>query len=136
MTKTITVSTSVFAEIWANRRDGEETEDAILGRLLGCNDGAERERNQTDAADGSGVFDSRNNVRFPKGFELFRNYKRKEYKAIAHNGVWVCGETGKRFPTLHQLNQSIVSGNENVWNGNWKYRTPDGAFRSIDSLRV
>ena len=133
MTRTITVSTSVFAAIWANRRDGEETEGAILGRLLGCSDGAQA--NQADAADVSGVLDSRNDVHFPEGFELFRNYKRKEYKAIAHSGVWVREDTGERFPTLSQLNQSIVSGNENVWNGNWKYRTPDGAFRSIDSLR-
>ncbi len=133
MTRTITVSTSVFAAIWANRRDGEETEDTILGRLLGCGDGARS--NQADGVDDSGVLDSRNDVHFPEGFELFRNYKRKEYKAIAHSGVWIREDTGERFPTLNQLNESIVSGNENVWNGNWKYRTPDGTFRSIDTLR-
>ena len=44
-------------------------------------------------------------------------------------------EIGERYPTLNQLNESIVSGNENVWNGNWKYRTPECAWRSIDTLR-
>ena len=44
-------------------------------------------------------------------------------------------DTGERFPTLNRLNESIASGNENVWNGNWKYRTPEGSFRYIDTLR-
>jgi hypothetical protein len=133
MTRTITVSTGVFAAIWANRKDGEETEDAILGRLLDCGDRA-RVNGAGSNGDG-GVYDSRNEVHFPEGFEVFRNYKRKEYKAIAHSGVWVREDTGERYPTLNQLNESIVSGNENVWNGNWKYRTPEGSYRSIDTLR-
>ena len=37
------------------------------------------------------------------------------------------------FFTLNQLNESIISGNQNVGNG--KYRTADGSFRSIDKLR-
>ena len=32
--KTISVSTATFAAIWAARKEGEETEDAILSRLL------------------------------------------------------------------------------------------------------
>ena len=32
--RTIDVSTDVFSAIWSNRLPGEETEDAILGRLL------------------------------------------------------------------------------------------------------
>ena len=82
-----------------------------------------------------GVHDARNDVHFPEGFEIFRNYKRREYKATARAGVWVREDTGKRYPTLNRLNESISSGSENVWNGSWKYRTPDGSFRSIDSLR-
>jgi hypothetical protein len=132
MNKTLTVSTDVFAAIWANRQSGEETEDAILRRLLGC-EGVSRV-NASTTSDG-GVYDGRNDVHFPEGFEAFRNYKRKEYKAIASSGAWVRDDTGERYPTLNQLNESIVSGNENVWNGNWKYRTPEGSFRSIDTLR-
>lgn len=133
MSRTITVSTAVFAAIWANRRDGEETENAILGRMLGC--GGEAGASETASTSDGGIHDSRNNVHFPEGFEVFRNYKRKQYKAIARQGFWLREDTGERYPTLSQLNQSIVAGNENVWNGNWKYRTPEGAWRSIDSLR-
>ncbi len=32
--KTISVSTATFAALWAARKEGEETEDAILTRLL------------------------------------------------------------------------------------------------------
>ena len=133
MTRTITISTSVFAAIWENHRKGEETEDTILGRLLGCGDGARA--NRADDADDGGVYDGQNGVHFLEGFELFRNYKRREYKAIARRGVWIREDTGKQFSTLNQLNQSIVSGNENVWGGNWKYRTADGSFKPIDKLR-
>lgn len=38
-------------------------------------------------------------------------------------------------PTLNQLNSSIAAGAENVWNGNWEYRAPDGTLHSIGELR-
>ncbi len=133
MSRTITLSTAVFAAIWAERRDGEETEDAILRRLLGCGDDAWANGGHGDRE--GGVHDARNDVHFPEGFEIFRTYKRREFKATARAGVWVREDTGERYPTLNRLNESISSGNENVWNGSWKYRTPDGSFRSIDSLR-
>ncbi len=133
MSRTVTISTDVFATIWANRRDGEETENAILRRMLGCR--REAQTNETVTTGDGGVRDTRNNVHFPEGFEVFRNYKRKEYKAIARQGAWLREDTGERYPTLNRLNDSIVSGNENIWNGNWKYRTPEGAWRSIDTLR-
>lgn len=131
MNKTPTVSTDVFAAIWANRQSGKETEDAILRRLLGY----ERVSrvNASTSIDG-GVCDVRNDVHCPEGFEAFGHYKRKEYKAIASGGAWVREDTGERYATLNQLNESIVSGNENVWNGNWNYRTPEGSFRSNDTL--
>ena len=133
MSRTITLSTTVFAAIWANRHDGEETEDAILRRLLDCDSGVATNGVQEERE--GGVYDTRNDVHFAEGFEIFRSYKRREYKAIARRGVWIREDTGKRFPTLHQLNESITSNNENVWNGSWKYRVPDGSFRSINSLR-
>lgn len=34
--KTIAISTATYAALWAARRDGEETEDQILSRLLGA----------------------------------------------------------------------------------------------------
>ena len=66
---------------------------------------------------------------------VFRNSKRREYKAVARQGAWLREDTGERHLALDWLDESIVAGNENVWNGNWKYRTPEGTWRSIDTLR-
>jgi len=131
MQRTIQISTDVFAAIWANRLPGEETENIILARLLDCAPG-----NASDNSDNEGGFhDSRNNVHFPEGFEAIRNYKGKEYCARVQNGGWLREDTGKRYPTLNQLNETIAAGNENIWNGNWKYRNSSGALASINALR-
>lgn len=135
MSRAVTISTEVFAAIWANRRDGEETEDAILRRVLGCAKASEGDAPSLPASDTGGVHDSRNGVTFPEGFEIQRIYKRKDYRAQARNGFWFRADNGARYPTLNQLNSSIAAGAENVWNGNWKYRAPDGTLRSIGELR-
>lgn len=135
MSRTITVSTDVYAAIWADRQEGEESEDQILRRKYGC------KRPQGDssvptAINGSGgVHDTRNGVHFREGFEAFRTYKRREYQAVASNGTWLRRDTGERFPTLNQLNASIAAGAENIWNGNWKYRAETGSIRTINDLR-
>ena len=133
MNRTITVSTGVFAAIWAQRQAGEDTEDAILSRILGCGEGDAV--TPEPAAKGEGLTDTRNGVHFPEGFEVFRTYKRRQYKAIVQGGLWVRPDTGGRFPNLNQLNQSIADGNENVWNGTWKYLGSDGTHRPIRDLR-
>lgn len=134
MSRQVTLSTTVFSAIWANRKDGEETEDAVLRRLLGCSKSDSSELPPATTM-GVGVHDVRNNVRFPEGFIIFRAYKGREYKAAAKNGVWVRQDNGQSYPTLNQLNSSIAAGAENVWNGNWKYRKPDGTTGSINELR-
>ena len=135
MQRNIGVSTDVFATIWAKRREGENTEDEILRRVLGCVGKAPPPENGAAPKLEGGVYDSRNGVPFPEGFEVFRTYKRREYSAVARAGFWVRQDDGRRFPTLNQLNASIAAGAENVWNGNWKYRTADGSIRSIGELR-
>lgn len=132
--RSINVSTEVFAGIWAQRGPGEESEDAILRRFLGCKKG-DQTKAESPAASGGGVYDTRNNVHFPEGFQIFRSYKGASYSAQASGGAWVRDDNGKRYPTLNQLNSSIAAGAENVWNGNWKYRQPDGSVVSIASLR-
>ncbi|WP_298936872.1 hypothetical protein [uncultured Ruegeria sp.] len=135
MTRTIPVSTDVFAAIWAQRQDGEESEDRILRRILGC------AIPQADAApspgpqESGGYHDRRNDVHFPQGFEIFRTYKRKDYRAVAQDGRWLRLDTEEFYQTLNQLNASIAAGSENVWNGNWKFKDADGTIRSIDALR-
>jgi hypothetical protein len=136
MNRSISISTSVFAAIWANRQAGEETENAILDRLLGCgSEPAETELPKTNSPNGIGFSDTRNSVYFAEGFEIFRHYKRNEYKAIARNGFWVRTDNGKKYESLNQLNASIAAGAENVWNGNWKYLSTSGSVRSIGELR-
>ena len=138
MQRTINISTDVFAAIWANRRNGEETENAILQRLLGCGpaDGGDDSGSpQPVNGGGRGVYDARNDVQFPEGFRVFRIYKRKEYAAFARDGFWVREDDGRSFETLNQLNASIAVGAENVWNGTWKYRADDGSIRPISELR-
>lgn len=134
MSRTISISTDVFATIWAQRLEGEETEDTILRRVLGC--AAIERQGPTELANADGgVHDTRNGVHFPEGFRAIRTYKRKEYAAVATAGVWVREDTGARYPTLNQLNDTIAAGPENIWNGNWKYRDTDGSLRSINDLR-
>ena len=139
MMRSLNVSTEVFAAIWAKRQDGEETEDAILKRLLGCSHVATAANvanaGNKVASGGGGVHDSRYGVDFPEGFEILRTYKRRNYVAVAKGGFWVRADNGERYPTLNQLNGSIAAGAENVWNGNWKYKATDGSVRSIGDLR-
>ena len=132
MSRTITISTDVFAALWAQRQNGEESEDAILRRILGCAKGSSGEPKEPN---GGGVHDTRNDVYFPRGFSALRTYKRRQYEAIAQDGAWLRKDNGKRYPTLNQLNASIAAGAENIWNGNWKYRADDGSLRSINDLR-
>ena len=86
--RTITVSTDVFATIWAKRRESEESEDAILRRLLGCPaaDGPSRDAEAGRGSARDGVYDARNGVHFREGLEVFRVYKGTHYLAVAENG--------------------------------------------------
>lgn len=135
MQRSISISTDVFAAIWANRQNEEDTEDAILRRVLECPASSKAAANTSNNPSG-GVNDSRNGVRFPEGFEAIRSYKGREYKATASNGSWLRQDTGERFPSLNQLNSTIAYGNENIWNGNWKYRSDSGKLVSISTLRT
>ena len=132
MDRTIAISTEVFAAIWTQRQEGEETEDAILSRLLGCNRGSAA---SGTSAGTEGVRDDRNGVTFPEGFEIVRTYKGRQHVAVARGGMWIHKDSGRAFASLNQLNSTIAAGNENVWNGNWKFRTNSGAMRSIAALR-
>jgi hypothetical protein len=136
MARFLSVSTEVFAAIWGKRQPGEETEDAILRRILECGPAPADEPSPVPMATASlGVRDERNGVDFVEGFEIFRNYKQREYRARAQAGAWARLDNGQRYPTINQLNSSIAAGVENVWNGNWKYRARDGAVKSIAELR-
>jgi hypothetical protein len=128
--KTLNISTRVFAAVWANRKEGEEDEDAILRRILGV-----AERAKENEADGpSGYKDYRNGIDLPEGFEIFRVYKGTMYKANASKGKWFLNWNKKYYPTLNQLSQAIVDGNENAWN-NWYYVDDQQERKLITNLR-
>ena len=135
MSRTITVSTDVYAAIWQHRKPGQESENAILRDVLGCLSPESEVQSSPVEQGHGGVHDARNGVHFPRGFVALRTYKRREYEAIAQDGAWLRKDTGEMYPTLNQLNASIAAGNENIWNGNWKYRADDGTVRSINDLR-
>lgn len=130
----ISVSTDVFAAIWAKRRGSENDEDAILRRLLDATSQSDQQPTPPPAFQ-IGYQDLRNGVTFPRGFKIFRNYKGKRYEAIAENGQWKRQDNGAFYPSLNQLNSSIAAGAENVWNGNWRFIDEDGTEKSIGHLR-
>lgn len=130
----ISISTDVFAAIWAKRTGNENDEDAILRRLLGARSDP-NEKAPPRSAPQIGFQDSRNGVTFPRGFKIFRNYKGKRYEAIAENGQWNRQDNGSAYQSLNQLNSSIAAGAENVWNGNWRFIDEDGTEKSISYLR-
>lgn len=133
--RAIDVSTEVYAAIWAQRSEGEESEDAVLRRLLLGKSQPQPVAGTPQPRHAGGVLDSRNGVQFHEGFIAFRNYKGREYRATARSGRWVREDNGQSFPTLNQVNASIAAGAENIWNGNWKFRAPDGTVKSITALR-
>jgi hypothetical protein len=135
MSKSIAISTDVFAAIWAARQEGEESEDDILRRLLLDSGLRQDVQPFSGSVHAEGVNDSRNNVFFPKGFLVFRGYKGQHFEAEALNGEWKRRDNGQRYASLNQLNASIVRGNENIWNGNWKYKNEKDEIASIADLR-
>jgi hypothetical protein len=117
--RNIAVSTDVFAALWQARREGEETEDAILRRILGM-----PEQASATPADGGrmgGFYDERTGVHFPEGMRIYRTYKGHRREAIASRDRWFVPATGQSFHSLHKLSQSIIASNENAWTA-WKYR--------------
>jgi hypothetical protein len=131
--RSIPVSTDVYAAIWARRKPGQESEDEILRELLGIiskprSTGGEQPR------EGAGFYAANVNVRFPEGFEIFRNYRHRDYRAKATGGCWILENDGHSYPSLHKLSWAVVQGHENSWNA-WKYRRQDGSVGYINEMR-
>ena len=136
--RTISVSTEVFAKIWFLRRPGENSEDVVLHRVLGCdeelgNAGEPRPQAPVSGRDPIGVFDRRHGVHFPDGFEVFRVYRGRDYKACATSGNWIRSD-GVSCRTLNELSRSIGARTENAW-VNWFFKDKDGLRVAVASLR-
>ena len=141
--RTILISTDVFAALWARRQPSEDTENAILERLLGLPKGPpieaqamafnDRVRARNAGADGQGgIYNHMFDVHFPAGFEIFRTYKGRDYRAVVRDGRWVM--EGRNFPSLFALSMAIIDSRENPWM-HWKYRNAKGRTEFISVLR-
>jgi hypothetical protein len=134
--RNISVSTEVFAAIWALRKPGEETEDAILGRiLLGLQRFSFEPEPAVEAKQNSGeMWIEEYDLRLPAGFEIFRTYKGKFYTATVENGRWHLHNDNRSYPSLRKLSWAVVRGGENAWK-NWNYKDEKGRISKITRLR-
>lgn len=128
----ITVSTEVFAEIWRRHKPGQDAEDDILRAELKLP--ARKKESQSVSADEGGFTDHKFNVTVSKGFEIFRIYKGREYRALASGGKWVLSSNNISYLSLNKLSRAVTNGPENAW-VNWKFRDKSGTEKLIDTLR-
>lgn len=130
--KTVQVSTDVFAAIWSARKDGESSEDAVLRRLLKvASRKAEPER---DFEIRTGFSDTRYGVTVEPGFQIFRRYLGKDYRAQAVQGMWILAHTGMGYTSLNELSQAIGATRENAW-ASWYYMDSNNKRRPVSDLR-
>ena len=134
--RSIAVSTDVFAKVWSLREQGEDTEDAILRRVLGCDTSLSTSPSASPApSEGTlGFYDARHRVAFPEGFEVFRTYLGTDYRAHATGNAWVLQGTGKTFRSLNALSRGVGARTENAW-VNWFYTDAQGQRRPVSDLR-
>jgi hypothetical protein len=136
--RTIQVSVDVFHAIWTRRKPGEESEDAILRREFGVPAPRDAKSNGQSTVprdfkvQHTGFHDPRYGVEVPSGFEIFRTYKGKDYKAQAIQGFWIYN--GKGYPSLNELNTAIGVSHENAWSA-WRYHDNKGRQRPLTDLR-
>jgi hypothetical protein len=129
--KSISVSTDVYAKIWSLRVVDEDSEDAVLRRVLKC---PVPNSELPSTGTGVGFFDSRYNVQFKEGFMIFRTYKRLSFQATAKGGRWHLLNDGKSYESLNRLSKAIGVKTENAW-VNWNYADENGERIKISTLR-
>ncbi|MBI2585871.1 MAG: hypothetical protein HYW28_08375 [Rhodospirillales bacterium] len=135
MPPSLDVSPEVLERLRALGREGIRSADQVLRLLLGLPE-ATPAGGASDAAPKSeqAFEDTTYGVRFPEGFEIFRTYKGRPYRARAEGGRWRLDADGRAYDSLNQLSQAVIDGNENAWMF-WLFRGPDGRPRRIAELR-
>ena len=132
------LSRDVRARLSELSRQGGETEDRLLRRLLGLagedSGGAPATPKTGGGGFEPGFVDTTYGILFPEGFEISRTYKGRPHAARVARGRWRLDADGRAYDSLNQLSQAVIDGNENAWMF-WFYRTPDGARRRIAELR-
>jgi hypothetical protein len=126
----------VFARIWLLRAPGENNEDEILKRVLEVapSKTAQSLPRPVVYPSAQGFFDSRHNVQFPEGFEIFRTYLGREFRALASSGSWVMSHDNSAHRSLNELSKAIGARTENAWR-NWFYLDQDGIRKAVADLR-
>lgn len=133
--RSVTLSTDVFARIWSLRRAGEDTEDMILRRVLECPSAPNAVSLPIPSPQPqNGLSDSRSGVFFVEGFEVFRVYLGKEYRARVVSGAWMLLNDNRTFGSLNELSRAIGAKTENAWL-NWYFIDQSGKRRAASDLR-
>lgn len=132
--RSIDISTDVFALIWAAREAGEETENQILRRLLQERKTVPETLTSRSTVRADGLIDFKYGVTFQEGFEIFRTYLGREYRAVISQGAWKLEGSDSSFSTLNELSRAIGTKTENAW-VNWFFLDPDGGKQPVGSLR-
>jgi hypothetical protein len=128
--RSLQLSDSTYAALWAKWEEGDDGEEGVLRRILGL------QGKPVPAANGNGkpYRDPRYGVEFPPGFEIFRTYKGKEYRAVVkENGLFHNITTNRTATSLNQLSGHIGAPTENAWLG-WNFQNGSRA-RPIAELR-
>jgi hypothetical protein len=126
-----------FAAIWADRRPGENSEDAIIRRKfdvkIPLSNLVHPQSSDYRPPATVGYHDRRCGLTFSEGFEIFRTYKGNDFRAKATSGAWLLLNTGDLYYSLNRLSKSIGA-QEDAWHG-WRYRDEGGNVHVINELR-
>ena len=133
--RTIQVSTDVYAAIWRDRKQGEDSEDAILARRFEIARPASKEPAERDLTVTLGFHDPRFGVALEPGFEVSRTFKGQQYTARAIQGFWILSSTGLGYPSLNELSRAIGAGTENAWQAWYYVDRKTGRRRPMSDLR-
>ena len=132
--RNIQVSTDVFARIWSLRQIDEDSEDAILRRILWRSSFSARPVAFVNPPIIDGLHDQRFGVVFPEGFQIERTYLGERFCASVKNGQWTIENIPGRFTKLNELSRAIGTRNENAWM-NWFFIDEEGQRRPVSDLR-
>ena len=125
--RNISVSTEVFAAIWAQRKQGEATEDAILGRILL---GLERFSFEPEPGgrrrSGSGEMRIEEyDLRLPPASRYSGPTRENSTPRPSKTAAGICRTTAGPIESLHRLSWAVVRRGENAWKY-WNYKRRKG----------
>jgi len=130
--KSISISNSLFAAIWARATEDDSSEEDILRRLLSV-PSPETRKETGNSKHSAGLVDTRSGVTFPEGFKVFRNYKGTRYEAVVQDGQWYLNGNDEPVKSLNALSAAIGATTESAWKG-WRFER-DGEVHSVNVLR-